>query len=57
MSSITISVVIINVQLLSAYWAVVKDREAWRPAVCGVTKSLLLVAVQQLFPILLAKGV
>lgn len=57
MSSITISVVIISVQLLSAYWAVVKDREAWRPAVCGVTKSLLLVAVQQLFPILLAKGV
>ena len=39
MSSITISVVIINVQLLSAYWAVVKDREAWRPAGHGVSKS------------------
>ena len=42
---------------LSKLQEIVKDREAWRPAVCGVTKSLLLVAVQQLFPILLAKGV
>ena len=39
MSSVTISVVIINVQWLSAYWVAVKDREAWRAAGHGVSKS------------------
>ena len=39
MSSVTISLALINVQLLSAYWVTAKDGEARHAAGHGVSKS------------------